>query len=962
MRGSSLQLLLIFVLLSLCLKPTVENHWGVRDAIQGCIEQERQALLEIKEDLIDDYGHLSSWSTEEEKKDCCKWRGVYCSNQTGHVIMLKLNALTFPPKPLRGKLNPFLIELQYLTYLDVSFNDFNHTQIPEFIGSLSNLRYLNLSSATFGRNIPFQLGNLSSLQYLDLGENHFNNPENLEWLPQLSSLRYLAMSFINLSKVNNWLQVVNKLPHLTSLYLHSCDLPNIFSVPLVNSSTSLDVLDLSHNHLTSSSSVLEWLFKSNTSVFKLYLNENQFHGLIPDAFSKMKSLAHLYLGDNEFEGGIPKTFGGVCNLKTLSLSRNNLRGQLLEFIQNLTECANHSIEALYLDWNHIVGSLPDLTIFPLLRELRLSNNRLNGTIPESFGKLSNLESLYLGDNTLRGVISEHHFSKLTKLKKLYLSNTSLVFNLSSDWVPPFQLDKIYLTSCHLGSRFPKWLQTQKKLYWLDISNSGISDTISNFSWVFSPQLEYMDLSYNQITGQIANLSLEFYFPPAIDLGSNKLEGKIPRFMFKAIHLDLSNNMFSGPIQSLCAVSIRNLHCLDLSNNQLSGELPDCWMHLEELKILNLGNNHFHGKIPSTMGSLLGIETLDLSNNSFSGELPSSLKNCTELTCINLGHNNLSGQLPMWLGTSNPNLVVLILRSNHLYGSMPSHLCHLAHLQLLDLALNQISGSIPKCLNNLTLLTQKLSSNATITHLYEEDFSRTSKDRAYDDHVFWMWKGREYEYKGILGLVKSIDLSSNKLTGTIPGEIMELAGLISLNLSKNLLSGQISSNIGALLSLEVMDLSKNQLSGGIPSSLSQILGLSFLDLSNNNLSGQIPTGPQLNTFTATAYEGNPGLCGAPLPKNCSGEETTQNSNKRNAHDGKQDDEDGFITLGFYVSVALGFFAGFWGVFGTLVLNRSLQLAFFKRLNDFKDWLYVVISVNMTRLQRQLQKLIGVAIRF
>nr|XP_023891499.1 receptor-like protein EIX2 [Quercus suber] len=142
----------------------------------------------------------------------------------------------------------------------------------------------------------------------------------------------------------------------------------------------------------------------------------------------------------------------------------------------------------------------------------------------------------------------------------------------------------------------------------------------------------------------------------------------------------------------------------------------------------------------------------------------------------------------------------------------------------------------------------------------------------------------------------------------------------------------------------------------------MLKLNALTFPPKPLRGQIPTGPQLNTFTATAYEGNPGLCGAPLPKNCSGEETTQNSNKRNAHDGKQDDEDGFITLGFYFSVALGFFAGFWGVFGTLVLNRSLQLAFFKRLNDFKDWLYVVISVNMTRLQRQLQKLIGVAIRF
>ena len=151
----------------------------------------------------------------------------------------------------------------------MSFNDFNHSQIPEFIGSLSNLRHLDLRDANYGRNIPFQLGNISNLQYLSLGRNHFSNPKNIEWLPQLSSLQYLDMSSVNLSKVNNWLHVVNKLPYLTSLFLISCNLPNIFFVPLVNSSTSLDVLNLSYNVLTSSSSVLEWLFKSNTSVVEL---------------------------------------------------------------------------------------------------------------------------------------------------------------------------------------------------------------------------------------------------------------------------------------------------------------------------------------------------------------------------------------------------------------------------------------------------------------------------------------------------------------------------------------------------------------------------------------------------------------------------------------------------------------------------------------------------------------------
>ena len=303
MGGSSLQFILTLILLLLCMKPTIANYLGLADTHLGCKKHERQALLKIKQDLIDDYGLLSSWSFDQ---DCCTWSGVRCSNQTCHVIMLNLNASSFPSTPLRGKLNPSLIELKYLTYLDVSCADFNQSQIPEFIASLSNLGHLSLGSANFGGKIPFQLGNLSNLQYLDLSLNNFNKPENLEWLPQLSSLEYLDMSTVNLSKVNNWLHVVNKLPYLTYLILNSCNLPNFFSVPLVNFSTSLDVLDLSDNELTFSSSVLEWLFKSNTSVVDLDLASNKFQGSILDDFTRINSLAHLYLDSNEFEGEIPK--------------------------------------------------------------------------------------------------------------------------------------------------------------------------------------------------------------------------------------------------------------------------------------------------------------------------------------------------------------------------------------------------------------------------------------------------------------------------------------------------------------------------------------------------------------------------------------------------------------------------------------------------------------------------------
>ena len=307
---------------------------------------------------------------------------------------------------------------------------------------------------------------------------------------------------------------------------------------------------------------------------------------------------------------------------------------------------------------------------------------------------------------------------------------------------------------------------------------------------------------------------------------------------------------------------------------------------------------------------------------------------------------------MWLGSSHPNLVIFFLWSNNLFGSIPSHICHLRNLQLLDLALNHISGSIPKCLNNLTALTQKTSPTSTSSLSCYGSCSPFLGN--YDYRAFWMWKGREFEYKNNLGQIKSIYLSSNKLIGPIPREIMELVGLISLNLSKNLLTGRITSEIVMLQSLEVSDLSKNQLCGGIPLSISLISSLNFLVLSNNNLSSIIPTGPQLSTFDASAYEGNSNLCGFPLPKKCSREETTENStvSRGGEHVGIQEDEDGFITR-FYVSLSLRFIVGYWGVFATILQNKSWRFSYFKFVNNVKDKLYVTGVVNMVRLLRRLQ---------
>ncbi|KAM2069122.1 hypothetical protein ACFX16_000672 [Malus domestica] len=55
-----------------------------------------------------------------------------------------------------------------------------------------------------------------------------------------------------------------------------------------------------------------------------------------------------------------------------------------------------------------------------------------------------------------------------------------------------------------------------------------------------------------------------------------------------------------------------------------------------------------------------------------------------------------------------------------------------------------------------------------------------------------------------------------------------------------------------------------------------------------------------------------------------------------------ENDGLITTGFYLSLALGFVVGFWGVCGSLIFIRSWRYTYYKFLNCVYDWLYVRVA--------------------
>ncbi len=255
----------------------------------------------------------------------------------------------------------------------------------------------------------------------------------------------------------------------------------------------------------------------------------------------------------------------------------------------------------------------------------------------------------------------------------------------------------------------------------------------------------------------------------------------------------------------------NVVGLELSQNNLTGTLPDSFINLSHLRYVNMHSNAITGTLPE-LESLSELYSLSLSRNQLNGEIPSLP---SEIVTILLAHNQLTGSIPEIAGLSA--LIQLELHDNQLSGEIPPLPPTLYSLALDD---NLLSGSIPPlpaALNYFSASSNQLTGSIpTLPPILEYLF-----------------------------------LDNNQLTGSLP-PLPE--SLIIIQVPQNDMTGSIPPLPPSLIALGVAG---NQFSGALPEFPAPLL---FIDVADNALTGVVPPSITQTAISEPHYMRNLYLCG------------------------------------------------------------------------------------------------------
>ncbi|GMP53620.1 hypothetical protein CsSME_00019030 [Camellia sinensis var. sinensis] len=672
--------------------------------------------------------------------------------------MSLLTTLSLKSCQLYGEFPTFIFQLPNLQILKLANNVNLSGMVPDSIGNLESISYLDLSGCNFSGMLPASLGSVTKLTYLDLSSNQFWG-QIPEWLGNLSQLTDLSLDENNFD-VPTLPLTLGKLSKLT--YLSAADMKIRGEIPQVLANlTQLSSLFIRSNELVGQ--IPSWLMNL-TKLTVLDLGRNQLHGMIPSSISQLKHLVYLNFARNNLSGKVElDIFLKLQNLLHLGLSKNNL----MVFTKNITNATLPKFIILGLESCNM-KEFPNFLQFQVdLRWLLLADNKIQGEIPTWFwnNTKESMEVVDLPNNFLTGFEQHPDVIPWRSLICLDLSFNRLQGSLP---IPPPSTNVYRVASNSLSGEIPPSIICHNRfLQILDLSDNNLSGMIPQCLFDFSDSLLVLNLSLNNFQGTIPHMmGINLMM---IDLSQNHLHGLVPRSLQNCTSLEI----------------------LVLGNNQIEDTFPSWLGALPMLQVLILRSNRFHGAINVSQAKLkfAKLRIIDLSDNSFSGNLPSEYfqnwnamamvgrekltymqadqrvvgttkagsitiyivvppymysvtmdnkgthrlyeKIQKAIVAVDLSNNKFRGEIPESLGRLS-GLQMINLSNNNLTGVIPSSLGNLAELESLDLSRNLLSGEIPQQLSQLTFLEfLNVSHNHLTGHIPQGNQFDTFENNSYD---------------------------------------------------------------------------------------------------------------------------------------------------------------------------------------------------------------------------------------
>ncbi|PRP73592.1 putative LRR receptor-like serine/threonine-protein kinase [Planoprotostelium fungivorum] len=485
-----------------------------------------------------------------------------------------------------------------------------------------------------------------------------------------------------------------------SLRNNSMQLLKFVSQPFEN----LQFLDISENKL---SSPLDQSMLPKVETLSMYNNSYRDISFL----SAFKSIKTLDLSNNLCEGSL-HPFSSISSLQILILTNNAFNGTLEPLLQL------RSLTALDITKNQLRGTIPSnlSESCPQLNEMDLSNNRLEGEIPD----LSNLPLFALDLNQ----------NQLTATSLAGLSNMSDLAYLDLSW-NKIKADLSTLNGLRMitflglsGNTFTGRLSLDNltSLYTLNLDHCDSTHVMIEYE-SGETHLAYLDLASNQIRSlpkAIENLSSL----RLLNLNDNHLKDEKDFSILGALpqigSLYLDKNMYTTGLSHLNAPTLISL---SVSHNKLMEDISSV-KNLVNLKYLDLSNNNIQGDLDDLSG-LHDLEYLDLSHNLFTTTIPPSFHNLKALYYLDLSYNQLTGEFISFQQTMtlsshdrsrSSSAMQSISESFHLPDRLGYVHCLLHHMLRLRIVGELQMFNQASFVQNLANMTNITASRMEVTHL------------------------------------------------------------------------------------------------------------------------------------------------------------------------------------------------------------------------------------------------------